>query len=424
MRKPKVTFWLFRTRKKGGGFHPRWRFRYLGPDGRMAYGSGFTDKTETSRLAGQMALKADEIRRGEAPPPQLADTESLRPIQEHIDAYLAWGRVQGGRGGRPWSPVHDRKQEQVLDWWKEALGLKTLRDITLPAVEKALQGKAKKASGKTLFDYAGTLRAFVNWCRLRKFLSGNPLEGLSKFDVTVRTRRRALSLKEVGELLSASPPERALIYRTALETGFRAGELQSLRIGDLDTKKGVLFLRADHAKDRRDYVQPLSEGLLADLSARCQGCPPEEPLFKVCDPHHAARRLYEDLTKAGIDKSNFHGKVDFHSLRVSSITLGIELGFDAKTARTLARHKTVDMTMNVYARVNPERVRGAVEKLGQAVGSALSKAQEEAQNSRAEVKREEVRLAAWAENHAYPTEYQEDTSELELVEVGGIAPPS
>src|SRR5206468_2762129 len=102
----KVGFWIFRTKRKDGTYHPRLRFRYIGADGKPKKGTGFTDRGETKRLAQQLALEADEIRRGIRKPPQAADTESLKPIGEHVEAYLSWGATQGGRGGRPWSETH------------------------------------------------------------------------------------------------------------------------------------------------------------------------------------------------------------------------------------------------------------------------------------------------------------------------------
>ena len=100
-----------------------------------------------------------------------------------------------------------------------------------------------------------------------------------------------------------------------------------------------------------------------------------------------------DLGTAKIDKSTFHGKLNFHALRVTHVTMGIELGFDAKTAQELARHKTPDMTMNIYAKANPDRIRKAVDALGKAVSDA-----ENTHNSRTGVKRQVLAKAAGAEN--------------------------
>ena len=92
-------------------------------------------------------------------------------------------------------------------------------------------------------------------------------------------------------------------------------------------------------------------------------------------------------------------------MRVSHIQMGIELGFDVKTAQALARHKTPDMTMNVYAKVNPDRLRKAVDTLGRAVSEA-----EAAQNGQNAVKTEEFRMAVGAENLTYPPDAKEDAN--------------
>ena len=421
MRKPNATSWLFRTRKADGTLHPRWRIRYRGPDGKMAYASGVTDKSESRRMAESLATQADRIRRGDAPAPLLSDSESLRPIEEHKKAYLNWGNSQGGRGGRPWSDTHSSKQESALTWWVETLRLKTLRDLDLSSVEKALQEKAEKdkVTGKTLTHFAMTLRTFVNWCRKRKFLASDPLDGLRKFDTTAKTQRRALNLEEVGKLLATAPPERRRLYHLALVTGFRAGELASLRVGDVDEAKQTVFLRADHAKDRGDALVAIPADLAQEITAANEGREPEAQLFQDFGSHHAAEWFDEDREAAGIKQSNFHGKVVFHSLRMTSIQLGIELGFDVKTTQTLARHKTPDLTMNTYAKANPDRLRSAVETLGKAVRGA-----ETAQNSRKEVKQEALPIAVGAENLSQAPIPLGDTTSIKLVPGGGFEPPS
>lgn len=393
MSRAKVGFWLFRTKKANGDYHPRWRFRYLGADGRMQYGTGFSDKGETKRLAQQMALEADEIRRGVRKPTALADIESLRPIAEHVDAYQRWGRTQGGRGGRAWSKTHDHQQETNLKWWVTALGASALKDISLPAVEKALQEKAKDGvTGKTLSNLAGTLHGFVTWCLKRKYLASSPLDGLRDFDtsVTPKNFRRAFSLDEIGKLLAATPDPRRLLYRVALVTGFRASELKSLRVGDVDTAKKTVRLRADFAKDRRESIAAIPDDLAASLEQHMKGLAPESGVFPAFNPNDASNRIDKDMKAAGIEKRTFGGKADFHSLRVTHVNLGVELGFDVKTAQTLARHKTAEMTLNVYGRVNAERMRGAVESLD----AAITSAENCSRNSRKEVKSEPVALAS------------------------------
>ncbi len=421
MSRARVTFWLFRTKRADGTYHPRWRFRYLGPVGKAATASGFTDKGETKRLAQQLALEADEVRRGVRKAPQTADTESLKPIAEHVEAYLAWGNTQGGRGGRPWAERYRVLQEARLAWWVETLGLKTLRDITLPDVEKALQDKAAEGgvTGKTLSNVVMTLYGFAHWCVKRKYLSCDPLDGLRKFDCSVSPKnfRRAFTLEEVGNLLAVAPESRKLVYRVALVTGFRASEIKSLRVGDLDVENRTVLLKAEHAKNRQEAPCALPADLADGLGRHAEGRALEQELFPEFNPNHAVRLLDLDLGQAGIAKRTFGGKADFHSLRTTHVNLGIELGFDVKTAQALARHASPHLTMNVYGRANAERLRAAVEKLGEAIAGA-----ESARNSRKEVKCGRLPLAVGAENLSQPHEFERDAAFAEVVGATGFEP--
>jgi len=349
MKRSNANYWLYQLKNKKTGKpipHSKWKFRYLGVNGKYKHGTGFKDKQETARLALQLAMEADEIRRGIRKEPEIADTESLRAIMEHVEAYLKWGRTQGGRGGRPWSKTHLRKLEPKLLWWVKKLKLKTLRDIKLPPVEKVLQERAsegcsgKGCSGKTLTHDATVLKAFVNWCIKpgHEFLSNDPLEGLTKFNSKPQTRRRAMTPEEIGKLLSAVGLDRRLVYETVICTGFRAGEIRSLRVGHLDKKRAMLNLDADFAKDRIDAPYPIPRSLADALAKACEGRADDERLLTGLN-RNQDRNFNKDIKKAGIEKQNFHGILVFHALRNTSIDLGIDLGFDVKTAQTLARHK-------------------------------------------------------------------------------------
>jgi integrase len=408
MSRAQVSFWIFRTKKKDGTFHPRFRFRYIGPDGKPKVGTGFTDKNETRRLALQLVLEADEIRRGIRKPPQPSDTEGLKPIRKHIEAYLAWGKIQGGKRGRPWASRYGQLKDAALTWWVETLGLSNLADVSLPSVEAALQRKASndRVTGRTLANTAMALAAFLRWCVERKYLPSYPLEGLRGFDISVSPKnfRRAFTLEEIGKLLASAPPRNRVVYRLALITGFRAGEIASLCVGHLDLEKKTLQLPAEAAKNRLEAFCALPQDLIHDLAPFLQGRPPHVKLFRHFNPNHAGRRLNLDLRRAGIEKRTFGGKVDFHALRTAHINLGIELGFDIKTAQTLARHQTPYLTLNTYGRANAERLRNAVELIGQTIQNAEAK-----RVSQKEVNRDALALAAGAENLTQPSGQEQDS---------------
>jgi len=416
-----VNFWLYRTNsKKTGKIHPRWRIRYIGPDGKSKHATGFVDKGETTRLAQQLAMNADEVRRGIRKAPEPADTESLRPIQEHIESYLRWGNTQGGLRGCPWSKQHSRITESTLEWWRKELKLATLSDICLKPAEDVLHTKAADGtSGKRLTEIAGSLRAFIRWCMKRRILKEDPLEGLSKFDKSVKSKRRALNLDELGRLLAVTPFDRRLVYKMAVITGFRYGELDSLRVSDLDFDGETIRLKAEFAKNRQEALCHLTQDLLTELQTAIHGKKDNDRLLDgLLRGQHASRCMKKDLKLAQIKERNLYGTIVFHSLRHTHISLGIQLGLDAKTAQTLARHHSADLTMNTYAHTDEQRLKKAIEVLG----DAMAQAHKNADNSRTGVERQELRLAAGGENQTYPQLPQEVTDSKKELEAVGIEP--
>ena len=86
---------------------------------------------------------------------------------------------------------------------------------------------------------------------------------------------------------------------------------------------------------------------------------PSCPLLFV--PHDTTYALNKYLQEAQISKRTSKGIVDFHAFRVSYINLILGSGATAKTAQTLARHASVDMTLNVYGRTDNDNLRTSIE---------------------------------------------------------------
>ena len=82
-------------------------------------------------------------------------------------------------------------------------------------------------------------------------------------------------------------------------------------------------------------------------------------------PAHTARAIDADLKAAGIEKWTHEGKIDFHAIRVAYINFVFESNASAKETQTLARHSTLDLTMNVYGRTRDERLAAVVESIAE-----------------------------------------------------------
>lgn len=378
-------------------FTPYWHARIEDHMGRRRNFTLSENRAQAQREADMIENREREIRLGLRPPPSPAEQAATRLAAEILEEYFAWGAIQGGRKGRPWSKSHSRNKHTILRWWLDALGAKYLSDFAgcLSLVEKELQkvasegrasrtGKRRESlTGKTLQSFAGELGAFFSWCVTRKYLTENPLDGISRFNTTPQTVRRALTVDELRSLLDAAPLYLRMLVEVAICTGLRLGELGSLTVGHFNHADRTIRVDAEHDKGRvlryqplpKRLVEPLKEftasGLAVDMYRKHYGRRdakrgiPDTPLLFV--PTHAARSLRRVADKAGVPWTTELGKMDFHTLRVAYINLIIGTGADVKTTQTLARHSTPTMTMNGYGRAVDERIAKAVEALGDLV---------------------------------------------------------
>jgi len=341
-----------------------------------------------------MAQRAEDehrqIRLGYRPPPRPSDRYRTRHVVEVVQEYLAWGQLQGGRQGYPWSLTHLRNRQRHLPWWEQTLGVEVLGDLPdiLPQVEAAIQRLSQNHSGKTVANYVESLAAFCTWCVERHYLADDPLHALGRLATTPQTHRRAMTVAEIQRLLAVVPSHRRLLYETAFLSGLRADELRSLTLPQLDRGRSGLHLAARSTKNRRGGFQPLPAFLVEELYAFASaGYPqdlyarsihkwrrpfPVEPLLYV--PTHPARTLDADLVRAGIPKKAIGGKLDFHAVRLAYINLVLEVGATAKEAQTLARHATPQMTLGVYGRTRDERLHQVVEEVATVVRGETERA--------------------------------------------------
>ncbi len=351
--------------------HERWRFEYTDYQGRRRTASGSASKAQTTALAARVQAREDEIRRGFRPAPKREDEHALRPIEKVIEEYLDYGAACGGLRGKPWGPVHLRRKAATLEWWVGKLNLKVLGDLNgniLARVEQILRDYHRKGrTGKTCRNQAEALRSFCRWCVKLSYLGQDPLQSLSQYDASPTTIRRAFTPEECERLLLAAPPDRRLIYAVALASGLRANEIRSLRVMDLDVVNKGLHLSENWTKNRRGGFQPLPLDLVDQLAQSARGKDVAAPLLFNASRRDFTRLMDDDLKAADIKKRGPGGVVCFHSLRHSFINILLEQGAGAKEVQDLARHQTLSMTMNHYAKSSMKRKRELAEKLGETI---------------------------------------------------------
>lgn len=165
-----------------------------------------------------------------------------------------------------------------------------------------------------------------------------------------------LSGSEVEAIFGAlhSPKYRAL-YMTMYGAGLRVSEACALRVGDIDSKRGLLFVRRGKGGGERWAL--LGERLLSELRAYWRVARPVEPWMfpgrrgRHINPRGVQRALHAATREAGVKKA-----VTPHTLRHSFATHLLESGTDVRTIQALLGHASVETTAR-YAHVRRDLVR-------------------------------------------------------------------
>jgi len=191
------------------------------------------------------------------------------------------------------------------------------------------------------------------------------------------------------EIQSISGPDRAVLYIVGAYTGYRRNEIASVTRDsfDFESDPPTLTVEAGYSKHRRTDVLPLRRDFADRIQTWTAGKEDlllGEPLFSVADKRTAemirkdldaarakwlrdakndAERLQREETSFLLYKNHHGHVVDFHSLRSTFITNLTRSGVSPKTAQSLARHSDINLTMNVYTKLDVLDHASAVESL-------------------------------------------------------------
>ena len=288
-----------------------------------------------------------------------------KPLADHLTDFAAALRAKGnsdfhvevvtGRARRVFNGCGFRYFSD-LDAGKVLAFLSGLR---------ADKGEKRGISAQTFNFYVGAVKQFCRWMVKDRRAAESPVAHLDGVNVKTDRRRdrRALTVDELVRLLDATRagrdragmtgPERAMLYRLAVETGLRSNELRSLTRAafDLDADTPTVTVEAAYSKRRRQDTLPLRPELAAELRGFLAAKAPAAAAFRISSKRRTAARMFRlDVEAAGIPYRDDVGRVaDFHALRHTFITNLANGGVHPKTAQALARHSTITLTMDRYS---------------------------------------------------------------------------
>ncbi len=246
------------------------------------------------------------------------------------------------------------------------------------AVAEALLERFSRGFGiSTTNHYLVAIKSFTRWLvRKKKCLAADPLAGLTKMNAEpdIRIVRRALSAEEFMQFIEAtrrgktlrglSGADRAVLYQFAARSGLRASEIGSLTPSSFNWDHPSVTVKAAYSKRRRRDEQPLPRETAELMETFVESKPKNKPIWPSGWVQDAAELVREDLAGSGIPYIDEEGRVyDFHALRHQYITALVEAGIHPKEAQELARHSTIDLTMNHYTHLRRVHLHNAVDKL-------------------------------------------------------------
>lgn len=371
---------VFRRKSdKARGKQGKWTLWWRGSDGLTKSRVGFTDRAVSLELAHKLEIEAGREREGLVSVGDITRRAAEKtPLPEHLEAYAANIVAKGG------TELHAKRAASSLRRLLADAGVSTLADLTGDAIQAALARIRARRAPRTANFALVQVKAFSRWLVQAKKLESSPVAHLKAYSQHVGRKRvrRALTAQEAARLIAAagagptvrvrlgagdfaelSGPDRAMLYRIALGTGYRADEIRSLtpEAFRLDVSPPVVVLAAEFTKDGKPAEQPIPFYLAGHLKCWLIGKATGEHVLPV--PIKTAELVRGDLSRAGIPFETTDGAIDFHALRGSYGTMMIKAGVDIKTVQKLMRHASPLMTLQMYVHSSEKDRANAIEKL-------------------------------------------------------------
>ena len=255
-----------------------------------------------------------------------------------------------------------------LEWTTEnCTGFPTEEDIenykkwlAMPHAKRNGNGETITFAADTQARYMRAVKRFFAWAVRKHLCAENPAEEVhgakvkrdnTKRDAFERTDALAL-LDSIDRSTDTGKRDYAMIL-LSMTAGLRIIEMQRANIGNMETMSNepVLYIQGKGHDEADDYkkIEPRTYNAIMEYLATRKRTNKDAPLFASVGNRSREQRLTEPaisamiknrMKKAGYDNH----KLSAHSLRHTSITLGLELGMTIQEAQQHARHASPETT--------------------------------------------------------------------------------
>jgi len=152
----------------------------------------------------------------------------------------------------------------TLRHFERLIGKCNSKQITQNSIDKFVLERGSEIKRSTLNKDIRNLRTFINWCRKKRYVnSGIEIRELKEDERPVKSLNDA----QVKKLMSVAEPYRSIKMRIllALGTGLRRGDIESLKISDIDFVNN--YITTASKKTRKSMgSRPVSASVMAELT--------------------------------------------------------------------------------------------------------------------------------------------------------------
>jgi integrase len=213
-----------------------------------------------------------------------------------IDEYQEAKKVQGVTEGTLY------EHALTLRNFARIVGKCNSKQITQNVIDNFILERGPEVKSATLNKDIRNLKTFVYWCRENRYLNGNlKLKELKLEEKPVKSLNDA----QVKNLLKAAQPYPSMKIRIllALGTGLRRGDIESLKISDIDFEKNCITTSS--RKTRKSMgARPVPAVIMHELKKYLDGSNSDRQ--KLFDDNFNYKRWKEICRKAGLFDFKFH----------------------------------------------------------------------------------------------------------------------
>jgi integrase len=282
------------------------------------------------------------------------------PLSAAIEGYLAH---IGTENRRPKTITKYKGMLQIFREFAEANNVFRLSQVTLGLVDRYRAFRKPDLSMKSMHNEAVMLKTLLKWAKQRKYIKENPLAEM-KFQRPKLEPRGGPTQVEVQTLLAKAQEPRLTQYTLLACTGMRSGELQRLRVEDLDFDANwIHIVSREGGETKNGYSRKVP--IHAKLKPLLVALPKDGPWLFTAPPSRkypqgghwiSTKHLNEDFQKllaaTGVAAGRKSGGFSIHSLRNSFETICVNARIPQRVVDTWLGHRSDRSMGSVYYKLS------------------------------------------------------------------------